>query len=158
MEKVKEYVIGIIGLILLFALFVIFMEYVHIFGALYLVLFAITIIIYVVTMIKKSKYVEIIGKTIMVFLVIGVLSIFFRTQMISYGTRYIRYLTTTVLGNNNSYSGYSKISIHDSKNDEIRELSIERDGSCIEYTPDEDKEFETCKIDFTKNKILKPFF
>ena len=154
MEKVKEYLIGIICFILLIVMFIVFLEYVHIFGALYLILFAVTIIIYVVTMIKNSKYAEILGKAIMVFLVIGVLSILFRTQMISYGTRYIRYLTTTIVGNNNAYSGYDKISIHDSKSDEVRELSIEGDGTCREYTPDEDIEFETCKIDFSKNDYV----
>ena len=53
MEKVKEYFIGIIFFIIMTVLFIMFLENIYIFGAIYIILFIISLLIFIIMNLRK---------------------------------------------------------------------------------------------------------
>ena len=117
MEQIKENILGVITFIAVIILFLFFLNNIYIFGAIN------------------------IG-----FLIAGVLSILFGTQMLSYGIRYIRY-GTEILFNKTNYSlFYDELILYDSSHDIKNEYMIEKDNSCTEYLQEEDINKSPCEI------------
>ena len=146
MNNIKEYIIGIISLIIMIALFIIFLEYIYIFGALYLILFTISIIVFIILVLKNNKNKELFKKINIAFLAIGIISIIFGTQMISYGLRYLRF-NTEILINKQTYVLYfDEIHIYNPSTFEENFYTIESDHSCTNYSNDEEINTSPCEI------------
>ena len=146
MEQIKENILGVITFIAVIILFLFFLNNIYIFGAIYIILFITAILIYIVLILKKNKYKELLKKINIGFLIAGVLSILFGTQMLSYGIRYIRY-GTEILFNKTNYSlFYDELILYDSSHDIKNEYMIEKDNSCTEYLQEEDINKSPCEI------------
>lgn len=156
MEKVKQYLFGILSFIIMIILLIIFMDKIFIFGAVYLILFIIAFLIDVFMIVKNNKHHEIMKKIIYIFFIIGLLSVMFGTKMISYGTRYIRYSFNVLFNKTNYALYYDQINIYNRSDHYKRVLSIESNKNCTEILNSDGDDINTlpCEVELSKNEEL----
>ena len=153
MNKIKEYVIGIITFVLMIIVFCFFMDNVYIFGAIYLIITPIVFLIYLFAPVNE-KYREILKNTSVAFLSIGVISIFLGTRMITYGMRYIRYNGEILLNKENYGLYFEEISIYNESTKKDKTYVIDDGETCTEYLKDDEITTTPCIIHTTKNDSI----